>query len=39
MSAAAWDGGRLVLWCSTQNAHGVHDALVRAYGLDPAGVW
>ena len=37
-SAAAWDGGRLVLWCSTQNAHGVHDALVRAYGLDPAGV-
>ena len=37
-SAAAWDGGRLVVWCSTQNAHGVHDALVRAYGLDPADV-
>jgi carbon-monoxide dehydrogenase large subunit len=32
-SAAAWVDGRLVHWCSTQNAHGVRDALVGAYGL------
>ncbi len=37
-SAAAWVDGRLHLWCSTQNAHAVRDALVAAYGLDPADV-
>jgi carbon-monoxide dehydrogenase large subunit len=33
-SAAAWVDGRLVLWCSTQNAHGLRHALASAYGLD-----
>ncbi len=37
-SAAAWVDGRLVVWCSTQNAHGVHRAVARAYGLDPSEV-
>ena len=37
-SAAAWVDGRLVLWCSTQNAHGVRDALASTYGLDPGEV-
>ena len=37
-SAAAWVDGRLVVWCSTQNAHGVHRAVARAYGLDPSDV-
>ena len=37
-SAAAWVDGRLVVWCSTQNAHGVHRAVARAYGLAPADV-
>ena len=37
-SAAAWVDGRLVLWCSTQNAHGAHRAVARAYGLDPTAV-
>jgi aerobic carbon-monoxide dehydrogenase large subunit len=36
--AAAWVDGRLVQWSSTQHAHGVRDALVRAYGLDTAQV-
>lgn len=33
-SAVAWLDGRLVQWCSTQNAHGLHEALTRTYGLD-----
>jgi aerobic carbon-monoxide dehydrogenase large subunit len=33
-SAAAWVDGRLVQWCSTQNAHGLRLALASAYGLD-----
>jgi aerobic carbon-monoxide dehydrogenase large subunit len=37
-SAAAWVDGRLVHWCSTQNAHGVRDALAAAYGLADADV-
>ncbi len=37
-SAAAWFEGRLVMWCSTQNAHGLRQALAGAYGLDPAAV-
>jgi aerobic carbon-monoxide dehydrogenase large subunit len=32
-SAAAWVDGRLVMWCSTQSAHGLREALVAAYGL------
>ncbi|HEX6569202.1 MAG TPA: molybdopterin cofactor-binding domain-containing protein, partial [Acidimicrobiales bacterium] len=32
-SAAAWVDGRLVVWCSTQNPHGLHYALTAAYGL------
>jgi carbon-monoxide dehydrogenase large subunit len=32
--AAVWSpDGRLHLWCSTQNAHGVRDALVTTYGI------
>jgi len=31
--AAAWVDGRLLLWCSTQSAHGARDALALAYGL------
>jgi carbon-monoxide dehydrogenase large subunit len=37
-AAAAWVGGRLVQWSSTQHAHGVRDALGRVYGLDKAQV-
>ena len=37
-SAAAWVDGRFVLWCSTQNAHGVQRAVARAYGLEPTAV-
>ncbi len=37
-SAAAWDGDRLVLFTSTQHAHGVRDGVARVYGLDPAQV-
>lgn len=37
-SAAAWVDGRLVLWCSTQNAHGLRHAVASAYGLDRADV-
>ncbi|HKE75720.1 MAG TPA: xanthine dehydrogenase family protein molybdopterin-binding subunit [Acidimicrobiales bacterium] len=37
-TAAAWVDGRLIMWCSTQSAHGVHTALVGAYGLDPGDV-
>lgn len=33
-SAAAWVDGRLVVWCSTQNAHGLQHAVAAAYGLD-----
>ena len=33
-SAATWVDGRLVMWCSTQNAHGLKDALRGTYGLD-----
>jgi carbon-monoxide dehydrogenase large subunit len=33
-SATAWVDDRLVLWCSTQNAHGVRQALASTYGLD-----
>jgi carbon-monoxide dehydrogenase large subunit len=36
--AAAWVGGRLVQWSSTQHAHGVRDKLAAVYGLDPAQV-
>jgi carbon-monoxide dehydrogenase large subunit len=37
-SAAAWVDGRLVVWCSTQNAHGAMAALAAAYGLDAGDV-
>jgi carbon-monoxide dehydrogenase large subunit len=38
-AAAAWgDDGRLHLFVSSQNAHGVRDALVERYGLDVADV-
>ncbi len=37
-AAAAWVDGRLVLWCSTQNAHGLRHAVASTYGLDEAGV-
>ncbi len=37
-SAAAWVDGRLVVWCSTQNAHGLQWALAAAYGLDRSDV-
>ncbi|HET6954342.1 MAG TPA: xanthine dehydrogenase family protein molybdopterin-binding subunit [Acidimicrobiales bacterium] len=37
-SAAAWVDGRLVMWCSTQSAHGVQGQLVSAYGLDASAV-
>jgi carbon-monoxide dehydrogenase large subunit len=36
-SAAAWAAdGRLHVFCSTQNAHGVRDALVASYEMDAA---
>lgn len=38
-AAAAWSTeGRMHLWLSTQNVHGVRDALVTTYGLDPGAV-
>jgi aerobic carbon-monoxide dehydrogenase large subunit len=37
-SAAAWVGGRLHMWCSTQNPHGVRGALAALYGVDDADV-
>jgi aerobic carbon-monoxide dehydrogenase large subunit len=37
-SAAAWVGGRLHMWCSTQNPHGVRGALAGLYGLAEADV-
>lgn len=37
-AAAAWIGGRLVQWASTQHAHGARDAIARVYGLDPGEV-
>ena len=32
-SAAAWVEGRLHVWCSTQNPHGVRGALAGLYGI------
>ena len=37
-SAAAWVDGRLHMWCSTQNPHGVRGALASTYGIDEADV-
>ena len=37
-SAAAWVGGRLIMWCSTQSAHGVRQQLAHSYRLDEADV-
>ena len=37
-AAATWHDGRLVLWVSTQSAHGVRDALAGIYGLEPGEV-
>lgn len=37
-SAATWVDGRLVMWCSTQNAHGLRHAVAAAYGLERADV-
>jgi aerobic carbon-monoxide dehydrogenase large subunit len=37
-SAAAWVDGRLVMWCSTQSAHGVKSLLTSTYGLDEGDV-
>jgi len=37
-SAAAWVDGRLHMWCSTQNPHGVRGALAMLYGVDDAEV-
>jgi aerobic carbon-monoxide dehydrogenase large subunit len=37
-SAATWVGDRLVMWCSTQNAHGLKAQLEGAYGLDGSDV-
>jgi carbon-monoxide dehydrogenase large subunit len=37
-SAAAWVDGRLVMWCSTQNAHGVHAMVTGAYRLEAGDV-
>ena len=37
-SAAAWVEGRLHVWCSTQNPHGVRGALAGLYGIGEADV-
>jgi aerobic carbon-monoxide dehydrogenase large subunit len=37
-SAAAWVDGRLHVWCSTQNPHGLRDALAGVYGVDATDV-
>jgi aerobic carbon-monoxide dehydrogenase large subunit len=37
-SAATWVGDRLVMWCSTQNAHGLKAQLEGTYGLDGSDV-
>jgi carbon-monoxide dehydrogenase large subunit len=37
-SAAAWVDGRLHMWCSTQNPHGVRGALAVLFGVDEADV-
>jgi aerobic carbon-monoxide dehydrogenase large subunit len=37
-SAAAWVDDRLVVWCSTQNAHGLRQAVAAAYQLEPSAV-
>jgi carbon-monoxide dehydrogenase large subunit len=34
-AAAAWVDGRLIMWISTQSAHGVQSGLTGAYGLSP----
>jgi len=36
--AAAWHEGRAIVWASTQNAHGVRDAVAGLYGLDAGAV-
>jgi carbon-monoxide dehydrogenase large subunit len=33
-AAATWDGERLTMWLSTQNAHGARNAVAGALGLD-----
>ena len=37
-AAVAWAVGRLHVWCSTQNPHGLRDALAGVYGIDPGDV-
>ena len=37
-TAAAWVEGRLIVWSSTQSAHGLQASLAGAYGLDAADV-
>ncbi len=37
-AAAAWSGGRLTLWASTQNVHGVRDVVADRLGLAPEAV-
>jgi aerobic carbon-monoxide dehydrogenase large subunit len=37
-SAAAWDGGKLTQWVSTQHAHGIKDPFVAANGVTPENV-
>ncbi|MGQ0574088.1 MAG: xanthine dehydrogenase family protein molybdopterin-binding subunit [Pseudonocardia sp.] len=34
--AAVWEGDRLTLWCSTQNAHGARDKVAEWLGIEPA---
>jgi xanthine dehydrogenase YagR molybdenum-binding subunit len=35
---AAWDGGRLTLWDSTQGVQGARSAVANTFGIDPADV-
>jgi aerobic carbon-monoxide dehydrogenase large subunit len=37
-AAASWDGGRLTVWCSTQNAQIARDAIAGQLGLDAGAV-
>ncbi|MFN8041558.1 MAG: xanthine dehydrogenase family protein molybdopterin-binding subunit [Acidimicrobiales bacterium] len=37
-TAAAWDGGRLTVWTSTQAPHGVRTKVAERYGLDESDV-
>jgi aerobic carbon-monoxide dehydrogenase large subunit len=37
-TAAIWAGDRMTLWVSTQNVHGVRDAVVERLGLEPGTV-